>query len=139
MAGPLDDITVVDLTRVLAGPYCTMVLSDLGARVIKVESPVGDDARAFPPFNGDRSAYFESLNRGKESLVLDIKDPDDQALLARLLEQADVVLSIMRPDRAPFIRGVGEVRDHQRVADVIGDRLEAFEAVHGHCSLPVSL
>src|SRR5688500_1588379 len=61
--GPLSGVTVVDLTRVLAGPYCTMVLADLGARVIKVEGPGGDDAREFGPFIDGRSAYFESINR----------------------------------------------------------------------------
>ncbi|MFV1978811.1 MAG: CoA transferase, partial [Myxococcota bacterium] len=67
VAGPLSGVLVVDLTRVLAGPYCAMVLADLGARVIKVEEPSrGDDARAIGPFVGDRSAYFMSLNRGKE-------------------------------------------------------------------------
>ena len=69
--GPLSGILVVDLTRVLAGPFCTLVLADLGARVIKVESPGrGDDARQFGPFVEGRSAYFTSLNRGKQSIDL---------------------------------------------------------------------
>jgi CoA:oxalate CoA-transferase len=72
--GPLSGITVVDLSRILAGPYCTMVLSDLGARVIKVERPVtGDDARATGPFLGPVSGYFASINRAKESIALDLK------------------------------------------------------------------
>ena len=72
--GPLKGIIVLDLTRVLVGPYCTMVLSDLGARVIKVEAPeTGDDSRSFGPFIKDYSAYFMSLNRGKESIALNLK------------------------------------------------------------------
>lgn len=97
MAGPLSDIIVVDLTRVLAGPYATMVLADLGARVIKVESPAGDDARSFPPFTGGRSAYFESLNRGKESIRLDLTDESDRQRFEVLLADADVLVENFRP------------------------------------------
>ncbi len=97
-AGPLSGLTVIDLTRVLAGPYCTLVLSDLGARVIKIERPDGgDDARAIGPFVDGRSAYFSSLNRGKESLALDLKSEDDVALLHRLLARADVLVENYRP------------------------------------------
>ncbi|MFM7346886.1 MAG: CaiB/BaiF CoA transferase family protein [Tagaea sp.] len=96
--GPLSGITVVDLTRVLAGPYCTMVLLDLGARVIKVEPPkVGDDARAFGPFLKGKSAYFMSLNRGKESIALDLKNAEDKAILHDLLARADVLVENYRP------------------------------------------
>ncbi len=98
VAGPLSGVLVVDLTRVLAGPYCTMVLADLGARVIKVEVPGrGDDARAIGPFVGDRSAYFASLNRGKQSIALDLKDGDDRRVFERLLERADVLVENFRP------------------------------------------
>jgi CoA:oxalate CoA-transferase len=97
-AGPLSGITVLDLTRVLAGPYCTMVLADLGARVIKVERPDGgDDARHFGPFMGGKSAYFMSLNRGKESIALDLKDPADRARFETLLAEADVLVENFRP------------------------------------------
>ena len=97
-SGPYADITVVDLSRVLAGPYCTMLLADLGARVIKVERPeTGDDARQFGPFVGDRSAYFESLNRGKESIALDLADDGDRAVFDRLLSGADVLVENYRP------------------------------------------
>ena len=97
-AGPLSGITVVDLTRVLAGPYCTMVLADLGARVIKVEPPVtGDDARHYGPFMDGQSAYFASLNRGKESIALDLKAESDRAVFERLLATADVLVENYRP------------------------------------------
>ncbi|MBL6946574.1 MAG: CoA transferase [Rhodospirillales bacterium] len=95
--GPLNGITVIDLTRVLAGPFCTMVLSDLGARIIKVESPQGDDARAFGPFVDGESAYFASLNRGKESIVLNLKNDGDRAIFDRLLEKADILVENFRP------------------------------------------
>jgi CoA:oxalate CoA-transferase len=98
VAGPLSGVFVVDLTRVLAGPYCTMVLADLGARVIKVEAPGrGDDARAIGPFIGDQSAYFMSLNRGKESIALDLKNAEDRDIFERLLERADVLVENFRP------------------------------------------
>ncbi|MEI6485377.1 MAG: CoA transferase [Sphingomonadales bacterium] len=98
MAGPLHDITVIDLSRVLAGPYATMVLADLGARVIKVERPDGgDDARAYGPFVGGHSAYFASINRGKQSIALDLKAPADRAIFEALLERADVLIDNYRP------------------------------------------
>jgi CoA:oxalate CoA-transferase len=95
--GPLSGIVVVDLTRVLAGPYCTMVLADLGARVIKVESPRGDDSRTFGPFVGGKSGYFASLNRGKESIALDLKANADRAIFEDLLDKADVLVENYRP------------------------------------------
>ncbi|MGE0448332.1 MAG: CaiB/BaiF CoA transferase family protein [Vicinamibacterales bacterium] len=96
---PLQGITVVDLTRVLSGPYCTMMLADMGARVIKVEQPgKGDDTRAWgPPFVEGESAYFLSINRNKESVTLDFKQPEGRALLERLLERADVLVENFRP------------------------------------------
>lgn len=104
--GPLTGVTVVDLTRVLAGPFATMVLHDLGARVVKVErAGAGDDARGFGPFVGERSAYFTSLNCGKESIALDLEEPGDRSVLERLLGHADVVVENFRPgtmDRLGF-------------------------------------
>ena len=101
---PLSGITVLDLSRVLAGPYCTMVLRDLGAEVIKVEPPQGDEARGFGPFlpaedGGGRgeSAYFTSLNCGKRSVVLDLKEEPGRAALAGLLRRADVLVENFRP------------------------------------------
>jgi len=98
VAGPLSGILVIDLTRVLAGPYCTMVLADLGARVIKVEAPgTGDDSRGYGPFVQGKSAYFMALNRGKESIALDLKAPADRAVFERLLGRADVLVENFRP------------------------------------------
>src|ERR1700712_4080062 len=98
-AGPLDGLLVVDLSRVLAGPFATMLLADLGARVVKVERPgTGDDSRAYGPFVGDRSLYFARVNRGKQSIALDLKDPDDHAVLLRLVDRADVLVENFRPD-----------------------------------------
>jgi len=98
-AGPLAGLTVLDLTRVLSGPYCTMLLGDMGARVIKVEQPGrGDDTRAWgPPFVGGESAYFLSINRNKESVTLDFKQPEGRDLLDRLIGQADVLVENFRP------------------------------------------
>lgn len=96
-AGPLNGVTVIDMTRVLAGPYCTMILSDLGARVIKVEPPGGDDARAYGPWVDGESAYFMSLNRGKESIAINLKDDADRKLFERLLDKADVLIENFRP------------------------------------------
>ena len=98
MSGPLYDITVVDLSRVLAGPYATMVLADLGARVIKVEPPDGgDDARGFGPFVDGRSVYYESLNRGKTAVMLDLKDAAHRVRFEGLLDGADVLVENYRP------------------------------------------
>ena len=98
MPGPLSDITVIDLSRVLAGPYATMVLADLGARVIKVERPDGgDDARAYGPFIKGNSAYFASINRGKQSIALDLKAPQDRVIFEALLDRADVLIDNYRP------------------------------------------
>lgn len=95
---PLTGITILDLTHVLAGPFCSQSLQDLGARVIKVERPgAGDDTRAFPPFVDGESAYFATLNAGKQSIALDLKDAADRGLFERLLARADVVLENYRP------------------------------------------
>lgn len=96
--GPLTGITIVDLTRVLAGPYCTMLLSELGARVIKIEEPgKGDDARAYGPFVQGRPCYFNSINRNKESIALDLRAEDDRAILESMLAKADVLAENFRP------------------------------------------
>ncbi|MDA9091712.1 CoA transferase [Pelagibacteraceae bacterium] len=98
MDGPLKNLLVIDLTRVLVGPYCTMMLSDLGARVIKVEAPeVGDDSRKFGPFIDDYSAYFMSLNRGKESIALNLKNSDDKIIFDKILSKADILVENFKP------------------------------------------
>jgi len=95
--GPLSGITIVDLSRILAGPYCTLLLAELGARVIKVEPPEGDDARHYGPFKGGASTYFASVNRGKESIALDLKSEDGRAIFERLLDKADALVENFRP------------------------------------------
>jgi formyl-CoA transferase/CoA:oxalate CoA-transferase len=96
---PLDGITVVDLTRVLSGPYCTMLLADMGARVLKIERPgAGDDTRAWgPPFVRGESSYFLSVNRNKESVALDFKEPRGRAILDGLIARADVLVENFHP------------------------------------------
>jgi len=97
--GPLTGLTVLDLTRVLSGPYCTMMLADMGARVIKVEQPgKGDDTRGWgPPFQNGESSYFLSVNRNKESITLNFKHPDGRKVLDSLIADADVLVENFRP------------------------------------------
>ena len=101
-APPLDGVRVVDLSRVLAGPYCTMMLADLGADVVKVERPgEGDETRGWgPPYAGDEAAYFLSVNRSKRSVAVDLKRPEGRALVLDLCTRADVVLENFRPGAA---------------------------------------
>ena len=101
MAGILEGITVVDLSRLIAGLYSTMALADLGARVIKVEALAGEDGRHLgPPFYGESSVTFMSCNRGKESLALDLRKPDGRDILDRLIKRSQVVVHNFRPDFA---------------------------------------
>ena len=120
MQGPLAGFTILDMTRVLSGPYCTMVLADLGARVIKLEQPgKGDDTRHWgPPFIGEESAYFLSINRNKESVTLDFKPPGGREVFDRLVARADVLVENFRPgtlDRA----GLGWDALHQRLPKLV--------------------
>ena len=95
---PLSGVTILDLTHVLAGPFASHTLADLGAKVIKLERPgAGDDTRAFPPFLQGESAYFAALNAGKSSITLDLKAAEDRALFERLLARADILLENYRP------------------------------------------
>lgn len=102
--GALENLTILDLTRVLAGPFCTMMLADMGANVIKIEIPNGgDDTRTYPPFrekncNGEReSLYFANINRNKKGITLNLKAPEGKALFKKLVEKADVVVENYRP------------------------------------------
>src|SRR5258707_9153840 len=104
---PLEGLRVVDLTRVLSGPFCTMQLGHLGAEVIKVERPgEGDDTRAFaPPYQGAEAAYFLSVNRNKKSITLDMKSERGREVLWRLIDASDVLVENFRPgamDRLGF-------------------------------------
>src|SRR5213594_3640092 len=96
--GPLAGVRVLDLTRVLAGPFCAMMLGDMGAEVIKVEEPgKGDDTRSWPPFVEGESTYFMSVNRNKKSVTLNLKAPEGQAILRTLVGKSDVLLENFRP------------------------------------------
>ncbi|MET0768018.1 MAG: CoA transferase [Aeromicrobium sp.] len=96
--GPLAGLVVADFSRILAGPYATMLLADMGADVIKVESPAGDDTRTWmPPVREDVSTYYLSINRNKKSIVLNLKDPDDLATAQRLADRADIVIENFKP------------------------------------------
>jgi formyl-CoA transferase len=113
--GPLHGVRVLDLTRVVAGPYCSMFLGDLGAEVVKVEQPVaGDDTRGWgPPFTGGESAYFLSINRNKQSLTLDLKSKRAAEILRALAKRADVIIENFRPGTMERL-GLGE-KDLRRI------------------------
>ena len=94
----LSNITVLDLTRVMAGPYCTMFLADLGANVIKIENPKGgDDTRSFPPFKNGQSLYYANINRNKKGVTLNLKAPEGKELFLKMVKEADVVVENYRP------------------------------------------
>jgi CoA:oxalate CoA-transferase len=117
--GPLSGITIIDLSRILAGPYCTLLLAELGARVIKVEAPkTGDDARQYGPFKGGKSTYFASVNRGKESIVLDLKAPGDREIFEHLLDRGDALVENFRPGTMEKL-GYGWDTLHQRYPKLI--------------------
>ncbi len=124
---PLADLTVVDLSRALAGPYCTMMLADLGARVIKIETPAGgDDTRGWgPPFLGGESAYFLSVNRNKESVTLNLKQPRGRDLLLRLLRQADVLVENFRPGAMDRL-GLGYAAVHEAIPRLVYCSISGF-------------
>lgn len=95
---PLQGLKIIDLSRILSGPYCTMVLGDMGADVLKIEPPQGDDTRAWgPPFVGTESSFYLSVNRNKRSLVLNLKTQEGKAILMELIKDADIVVENFRP------------------------------------------
>ncbi|HWO40437.1 MAG TPA: CoA transferase, partial [Candidatus Eisenbacteria bacterium] len=127
--GPLARVRVLDLSRVLAGPYCTMFLGDLGAEVVKVEQPgSGDDTRGWgPPFAGGESAYFLSVNRNKKSVTLNLKAAEGQALLRRLARKTDVLVENFRPGTMERI-GLGEKDLRAENPGLVYASLSAFGA-----------
>ena len=136
VTGPLSGVTVVDLTRVLAGPYCTMQLAELGARVIKVEAPgLGDDARHYGPFVEGKSVYFVSINRGKESIALNLKDDGDKAIFEKLLARADVVIENFRPGTMEKL-GYGWDDLHERYPKLIYAAVSGFGHTGPHAQRP---
>ena len=126
---PLDGIRVLDLSQILAGPYCTMVLGDLGADVIKVERPgSGDGSRQWgPPFAGDQSVYYLQVNRSKRSIAIDLKQPEGVAVARRLADTADVVIENFLPGTAQklWARPCQPDRDQSRRGVMCDPRLPA--------------
>ena len=126
---PLEGLRVVDLTRVLSGPYCTMQLGDLGAEVIKVEQPgKGDDTRAFaPPYQGEEAAYFLSVNRNKKSITLDMKRAAGKEVLGRLIDVSDVLVENFRPGAMDRL-GFGFAAVHARRPSLVYCSISGFGA-----------
>lgn len=123
---PLTGVTILDLTHVLAGPFCTQMLQDLGAKVIKVERPgTGDDTRAFPPFLRGESAYFATLNAGKQSIALDLKAKGDRMVFERLLLRSDVLVENYRPGAMARL-GYGWETLHERLPRLIYAAVSGF-------------
>ncbi|MFN2239342.1 MAG: CaiB/BaiF CoA transferase family protein [Thermoanaerobaculia bacterium] len=136
MTTHLNDLLVADFSRILAGPLCTMLLGDAGARVIKIEEPRGDETRRWgPPFIGGESAYFLSVNRNKESVVLDLKSAEGLEAAGRLIDRADVVVENFKPaDRARF--GLEASAVHQRNPRAILCSISGFDADDRDAGLP---
>ena len=124
---PLAGVTILDLSRVLAGPYCTMLAADMGARVIKIEHPErGDDTRAWgPPFQDGESAYFLSVNRNKESVALDFKTTEGRRILDQLIARADVLVENFRPGTLAA-HGLGFAELHARDPRLIYVSISGF-------------
>ena len=136
MPGPLDGITVLDLTRILAGPFCTMTLSDLGAEIIKIEHPNGGDpARGNGPFIEGYSSYFLSVNRGKRSVTLDLHTSRGAELLRRLAEQADVLVENFTPGTMDRF-GVGPEELMRRAPGLIYCSISGFGQTGPYANLP---
>jgi crotonobetainyl-CoA:carnitine CoA-transferase CaiB-like acyl-CoA transferase len=123
---PLDDVTVLDLSHALAGPFASTMLGDYGAEIIKIEPLEGEIARAWgPPFYGDEAAYFVNLNRNKKSLALDLKHPEGKALFFRLLDRADVVLENLRVGTVAKL-GIDYARARERQPRIIYCSISGF-------------
>ncbi|WP_231728644.1 CaiB/BaiF CoA transferase family protein [Arthrobacter sp. EPSL27] len=135
-ARPLDGVIVADFSRILAGPYATMLLADLGAEVIKVESPAGDDTRSWvPPVRADGvSTYYAAINRNKKSIVLDFKDEDDLAAAQALTARADVVIENFKPGGLKRF-GLDYDSVRERNATVVYCSISGFGTAEG-ASLP---
>jgi crotonobetainyl-CoA:carnitine CoA-transferase CaiB-like acyl-CoA transferase len=132
----LRGIRVLDLTRVLAGPFCTMLLGDMGAEIIKIETPGhGDDARRYPPFIGRESAYFMNLNRNKKSLVLNLKRPRAKEIFLKLVEKSDVVLENFRPGTMEKL-GLGHAVIKSRNPDIVYACISGFGHTGPYRDLP---
>ena len=126
--GALAGLKVIDLTRVLGGPYCTMILSDHGAEVIKIEPPQGDEVRDWgPPFHEDDASYFIGINRNKRAIALDIGKPEGRAVLLRLLEGADMLIENFKPGSMEKW-GIGYDTLSQRFPRLIHCRISGFGA-----------
>ncbi|AFZ68672.1 CaiB/BaiF CoA transferase family protein [Deinococcus peraridilitoris] len=126
MTLPLQGVRVVDFTRVLTGPYATMLLGDLGADVIKIEPPQGDDTRAWgPPFKGTEATYYLSVNRNKRSIVLDLKNPDDVRTALDLIATADVLVENYRPGTMDRL-GLGWEELHERHPSLVYAAISGF-------------
>jgi crotonobetainyl-CoA:carnitine CoA-transferase CaiB-like acyl-CoA transferase len=127
MTAPLEGLTILDLSRVLSGPYCTMLAADMGARVIKIEHPErGDDTRAWgPPFVGGESAYYLTINRNKESVAVDFKRPEGREIVDRLLARADVLVENFRPGTLDAL-GLGHADVAARRPDLVYVSISGF-------------
>jgi crotonobetainyl-CoA:carnitine CoA-transferase CaiB-like acyl-CoA transferase len=133
--GPLDGLLVADFSRVLAGPYCTMLLGDLGATVVKVESPAGDDTRSWqPPERDGVATYYLAINRNKRSVVLDFNDPEDLRLAQELAARADVFVENFKPGGLKRF-GLDYEAVQQRNASIIYASISGFGTAQG-ASLP---
>ncbi|MGA7616775.1 MAG: CoA transferase, partial [Thermoanaerobaculia bacterium] len=125
IVSPFAGLLVADFSRVLAGPLCTMLLADAGARVIKIEEPRGDETRRWgPPFAGEESAYFLALNRNKESIALDLKTREGREVARRLVAKADVVVENFRsPQKKAFgltPRAIRRINPRAVICSIVG-------------------
>jgi crotonobetainyl-CoA:carnitine CoA-transferase CaiB-like acyl-CoA transferase len=133
---PLTGLKVIDLTRVLAGPFCTMMLGDMGAEVLKIEEPgVGDESRGWAPFIGDQSSYYLSVNRNKKSVALDLKTRTGAELLAALIDEADILVENFRPGSLANL-GFGYEKVAQRNPGLIYCSVSGYGQTGPRAALP---